>query len=76
MSKLADKTYDFLRNIFPFYTVIPEYYVYYKGHRLFFDFFIKELNLAIEVQGKQHYSFIKYFHINKEGFLRSKYRDN
>ena len=76
MSKLANKAYDFLRNVFPFYTIIPEYYIKYKGQRLFFDFFIKELNLAIEVQGEQHYSFIKHFHEDKEGFLRSKYRDS
>jgi len=76
MSKLADKTYDLLRTIFPFYTIVPEYYIYYKGTRLFFDFFIKELNLLIEVQGKQHYFFVKHFHTDKEGFLKSKYRDN
>jgi hypothetical protein len=56
--------------------VFPEYFVNYKGNRLFFDFFIKELNLFFECQGRQHSEFVKHFHGTKEKFVSQKFRDN
>ena len=76
MSKQSDAIYDLLVQTFPYNTIIKEYYVKYKGLRLFFDFYIKELKLLIEIQGQQHFSFIKYFHENRQAFLAQKYRDN
>ncbi len=40
------------------------------------DCFDKELGLAVEYNGKQHYEFIPYFHKNKEAFMNQKYRDD
>ena len=76
MSKLADDTYGFLREIFPHNIITKEYYVNYNSTRLFFDFYIKDLALLVEVQGRQHDGFVKHFHTDREGFLASKARDN
>jgi hypothetical protein len=56
--------------------VFPEHYVSYKGSRLFFDFYIKELDVFIEVQGRQHVQFVKHFHGTAENFRNQKMRDN
>jgi len=72
----ADKVHNLLCAIFPWYKVFSEYFCWYKGTKLFFDFHIKELNLLFEVQGQQHYSFIEHFHGDQRGFIESKKRDN
>ena len=56
--------------------VMKEIYIYYKGQKLFFDFFIKELGVYVEVQGRQHTEFVKHFHGEKEAFQAQKMRDN
>ncbi|KKM75725.1 hypothetical protein LCGC14_1387390 [marine sediment metagenome] len=76
MSKLADLLEKTLHDLFPHNRIIKEHYVNYKDERLFFDFFIKEFNMLIEVQGAQHYKFVKHFHGDKEGFTNQKKRDN
>lgn len=40
-----------------------------------FDFFLPQLNLAIEYQGRQHFEYIPFFHKNEEGFQRYQARD-
>ena len=79
MSKIADDVYKVLTDMFPRLSaprVRKEIYVNYKGHKLFFDFFVKELGVYIEVQGRQHTEFVKHFHGEKEAFLSQKARDN
>lgn len=79
MSAIADKTGDILTKMFPDRLgsrVIREVYVNFKGTRLFFDFYIKELAVYIEVDGKQHFEFVKHFHGDRETFLKQKHRDN
>lgn len=44
-------------------------------HNLELDCYNKEMNLAVEYSGAQHYKYIPYFHKNKEAFLNQKYRD-
>lgn len=39
------------------------------------DCYNKELKIAVEAQGRQHYEYIPYFHRNYETFLNQKYRD-
>lgn len=79
MSNIANTVHSFLIEIFPanpFNRVFCEHYVNYKGQRLFFDFYIKELSCFIECQGQQHTKFVKHFHGTKENFLGQKMRDN
>lgn len=37
---------------------------------LFIDLFLVEINLAVEVHGKQHYEYCSFFHKNKLDFLK------
>lgn len=79
MSKIADKIYDILLDMFPRLSaprVAKEIYVNYKGQRLYFDFLVKELGVYIEVQGRQHTEFVKHFHGSREAFNAQKARDN
>lgn len=76
MSNQADKVFELLKELFPHNRIKKEYYVNYKGHKLFFDFYVHELGIFIEVQGQQHTKFVKHFHGNKENFLAQKNRDN
>ncbi|MFW6247075.1 MAG: hypothetical protein ACOC22_02790 [bacterium] len=41
-----------------------------------FDFYIKDRNTLIEVDGKQHYHMIEYFHKDIEAFKQQQKRDN
>lgn len=76
MSNQSNKVFELLKELFPHNRIKMEYYVNYKGQRLFFDFYIRELGIFIEVQGQQHTKFIKHFHGSKEVFLAQKNRDN
>jgi len=76
MSELADGVYDLLKEVFPHNIILKEYYVNYGGSKLFFDFYIKDLDIVFECQGKQHEKFVKHFHQDKEGFQALKKRDN
>jgi hypothetical protein len=76
MSLISNKVYKLLREVFPLNTILKEYYVSYKGTKLFFDFFIKDLGVLIEVQGEQHARFIKHFHEDKLMLIAQKDRDN
>ena len=79
MSVTAALVYSILNDLFPaspHRRVFDEYYVKYKGARLFFDFYIKELDVFVEVQGRQHTQFVKHFHGSMENFKAQKHRDN
>lgn len=76
MSKFAENVHRVLKQIFPFFTITPEHYVNYKNTRLYFDFWVRELNIFFEVQGQQHQEFNKHFHGDIDGFRSSKKRDN
>lgn len=75
MSKIAEDVYSGIKVLFPYETIVPEYYVYYKNNKLFFDFFIKSLNICIECQGRQHFQFVKHFHSDIQTFYDQKRRD-
>jgi hypothetical protein len=55
---------------------LVEWYVNHKGQRLFFDVFIKDLGILIEIQGRQHFKFVKHFHGSLDKFKGQKHRDN
>jgi hypothetical protein len=79
MSKIADKIAGLLDSMFPKHLgerVVREVYIPYKNSKLFFDFYVKELGVYVEVQGRQHTEFVKHFHGTREAFVAQKYRDN
>jgi hypothetical protein len=41
-----------------------------------FDFYCEDYNLLIEVNGEQHYQFIKLFHKNEDDFIKQQKRDD
>lgn len=75
MSKLSDAVYNMLKEIYPHQTIDCEYYIYYKGTRLFFDFYLRGMKIFIECQGAQHSKFVKHFHGTAEKFRGQKKRD-
>lgn len=76
MSEIADKFFNITKKLFPHLTITKEKYIKYKGTRLFFDFYIRELSLYIEIQGQQHYGFNNFFHNSCDDFKAQKLRDN
>ena len=76
MSKIAEEVLDVVREIFPLNIIVSEYYIRFKNVQLFFDYFIKDMGVLIEVQGRQHTEFVKHFHGNRATFLKQKERDN
>ncbi len=61
------------------YTIIenyrPEWLSTGFGGRPELDFYIKEANVAIEVQGEQHYRRIAFFHPTEASFVEQRQRD-
>jgi len=76
MSEIANKVYETICELFHHNIILSEWYLNYKGQRLFFDIFIKDLGVLIEIQGRQHFKFVKHFHGSMEGFIEQKKRDN
>lgn len=48
----------------------PDWLITSRGERLELDFYIKELQVAIEVQGAQHYIYVPHFHKTHDNFCR------
>ena len=40
------------------------------------DFYLPRINIAVEVQGRQHFEFVKHFHGTKKKFAAAQNRDN
>jgi very-short-patch-repair endonuclease len=79
MSYIATQVLSILKELFPdnpFRQVFCEHYINYRGTKLFFDFYIKKLNVFIEVQGKQHVKYTPHFHSDRSDFLKQRERDN
>lgn len=65
--------FKLIQNAFPNYEVISQYSPNWLGRQRL-DIFIKELNIAIEYNGKQHYEPVPYFG-GQEGYLQTIKRD-
>lgn len=66
------KLRDLLREIYPTYILEEEFHL---GNNLRLDLFIRDLGLAFEFHGRQHYEFVEFFHGTYENYLRSLQRD-
>lgn len=75
MSTLANRVEELIKECFPYLKYEKEYKVKFRGHNLFFDFCLPELGTMIEVQGEQHYKFVKFYHESKPKFRQHKLRD-
>lgn len=71
-SKLQRRVSEFLSVHFGKYKIQecirPDWLLTEDGNRLELDFYIEELELAIEVQGEQHYKYIEHFFGNISEF--------
>lgn len=79
-SKLQERVSEFLSVHFGEYTIrenhAPDWLITPDGGRCQLDFYITELDKAIEVQGIQHFKYIPYFHGTPDGFERRQYLDS
>lgn len=78
-SNLHKKVFDFCKRKFPLYTILQEYTIYVDNRgvkeHLFVDILIKEISLAIECNGEQHYKPNKFFFNGMKSFKESQDRD-
>lgn len=78
-SKLHTSVYEFCKQRFPLYTIIQEMPIYGDNRglnsHLFIDIFIKELGLAIECNGEQHYKPSGFFFGGSYGFKKAQQND-
>lgn len=77
-SRLELQAKFILEHVFkkPFVKVRPDFlHNDVTGYNLELDLYNPELNLAIEINGDQHYKFIPFFHRNKDAFTKQRYRD-
>ncbi len=65
-----------LNSLFPAYTILEEVHLPGAGYNLYIDFYIPQLSMGLEVQGRQHYEFTQHFHKDQAGFERSIHRDS
>lgn len=65
--------FDFVSSIFP--SAVFQHRVAYANGYGIFDIFIPDKMVAIEYNGRQHYSYIPYFHKSKKEFIDQQNRD-
>lgn len=75
MSALSEQVYELLVELFPYVLIKKEVSLKYKNQQLYFDFVIPAYSIVIEVNGAQHYEFVKFFHQDKESFNDQVKRD-
>lgn len=63
-----------LKKLYPYDLIFEE--ITTPDSDLTFDFLIPLRKLAVEIQGRQHYEFVKYFHKNLGEFNKQKNRDS
>ena len=75
-SQLLLAARQILYELFPTTQIIEEVSIPIKrGVTQYFDFFISNIKLAVEVNGQQHYKFNSLFHSTASDFMAQKKRD-
>jgi hypothetical protein len=72
-SKLQQNVKIFIKKYWEGDVVFEELKV--AGTRLSLDFYNANKKIAIEVQGQQHFKYVKFFHRNRNGYLNQIKRD-
>ena len=75
MSRLSDEVRALIVEAFPHYKLWAEYYVNYNNIKLYFDFYLPELKIIFEAQGRQHDHFVEHFHRDAHNFQMYRKRD-
>ena len=74
MSSLEQKVYDLLNKGHISFEREKVFKDCYNGlYR--YDFYLPELNTVLEINGSQHYTYVKRFYKNKSEFLKAQERD-
>jgi len=60
----------------PHYAIISQCQIMAGYKRLYLDYYIPQLKLAFEFDGRQHSEFVKFFHKTLDGFTKSLKRDS
>jgi hypothetical protein len=66
---------ELLKKLYGSFTILEEVQIPGSRNPLCLDFFIPNLDLAVEVHGEQHYKYIPFFHKTKAKFFKSLKRD-
>jgi hypothetical protein len=78
-SALHRTVYALVRKIFPHYTLLENKPIKVslsgRDQTLYVDIVIKELNVAIECHGRQHFDFVGHFHGTRSKFSQAVERD-
>lgn len=64
-----------LREVFPFDAVCEEVTLPGCGDPLYLDFLLPSRRLAFEIQGRQHYEYVPFFHGSRAGYAKAQARD-
>jgi len=65
-----------LHELYPMLNIYEEIpLIVEKNKKLYLDFYIPSIQTAIEVNGKQHYSFNTFYHRNQIHFMKMKMND-
>ena len=79
-SKLQDEVALTLSKRYPGIAVVigsrPDWLITDRGERLELDIFLPSINVAIEVNGAQHYQFVPFFHGSYDEFESQQRRDS
>jgi len=79
-SKLQEKTKARLRLLLNGYHIVENYRPNWlsnpeTGRNLELDFYLPDVKIGIEVQGRQHYEYVPFFHGTEEDFYKQQQRD-
>lgn len=67
---------NLLRELFPTVQIMEEVPIpITRREKLFFDFYINTLKLAVEAHGEQHYKFNSLFHSSAQDFVHQRKKD-
>jgi hypothetical protein len=67
---------DFLKKTYPTVQILEEVQIKVKKNKeLYLDFYIPLYNIAIEIDGQHHRTFVPFFSKNKRGFIKQQTND-